>query len=535
MDRQSYCTPVAHAEYDQANSSRCRRRKWVGLRFLHTVLHRPPYRFRSIDCALEAMPGAGYCVTRTAFVVRMMAGYQFDCRLKMDAHLRSLYGCFEGADSDAVDYRDILCCMTFLRRYKEARENPSKLFKDLVLAYADDRETGTLVRRRDVLRVCRMGAVDEIEVWQTSSRLDRYLAEEAHTKGLKRTFRDVPLALLAEVMESNPSVMAAFRKQLWQRLPDSWRLGVLAGAEELGMEKATSGALTMKQRRAARWYAKTLSRRTVAGWKIFTNKSKLIRVQRGIIEKIRRRNAIHTWHAHVAGTAKHRNQCLIARAKGRVAVLRRYFNRFVRFFVASKKLEEMAWTFSERGKLVIAGVGLLRGVLRKRSMRLALQAWCEAASLMNAWEFAVDLSAERLCRRMFNAYRDIVKDYVMQRQLEDEADRRAAEVAEAIEVCARKLACGDARSIRPVLLYHSPKRHCGHGVDNIMRKKARARIPLSDKQVVRRYSEGHGTVEQVNRCTGEGKQRECEQRTKDGGGKRAVTTATSQTRRTRQK
>lgn len=322
--------------------------------------------------------------------------------------------------------------MTCLRRYKEVREKPSRLFRDLVLVYAD--EAGTLVRRGDVLRVCRMGAVDEGEVWQTSSRLDRDLAEEAHPQGLKRTFRDVPVTLLVEVMESNPSVLAAFRKQLWQRLPESWRMGVLAATEAVGMDKASSGALAMKQRRAARWYTKTLSRRMVAAWKIFRNKAKLTKAQRAVVEMVLRRQAIRAWHVHAVDSAKRRKRCPIALEHGRLVALSRYFSRMVTFIGANKRVRVIAWACSKQGKLVVAGVGLLRGVLRNRSMRLALHMWCEAASLMNAWEFAVDLWAERLRRRAFAAYRDVVKAAVMQRQVEDEKERRAAEIAEAIEV-----------------------------------------------------------------------------------------------------
>lgn len=427
MNEEQYSSSATR---DRVNGSR--RRKWVRIQFLHTVLHTLPYRYHSIDRALEATPGPGYCVSRTAFVARMMAEYHFDRRLRMDAHLKSLYGCFEGATTDSVDYRDILCCMTFLRRYKEVRGNPSQLFRDLVLMYAD--QAGTLVRRTDVLRVCRMGAVDEGQVWQTSSRLDRYLAEEAHPQGLKRTFRDVPLTLLVEVMESNPAVLVAFRKQLWQRLPGSWRMGVLAAVESFVVDKAGSGALAMKLRRAARWYAQTLSRRMVAGWKIFRNMAKLIRAQRAAVEMIFRRQAIHAWRDHAIDSAKRRKQYPVAVEYGRLKVLRRYFKRMVGFVVASKRVKLIVGACSAQGKLVLAGGGLLREAFRKRSMRLALHMWCETASLMNAWEFAVDLWAERVRRKVFVAYRDIVKAAVIQQQIEDEMDSRAAKIAETFEV-----------------------------------------------------------------------------------------------------
>ena len=199
------------------SQDRCRRRKWAGVRFLHGIIHQPPYRYHSIACALEATPGLAYTISKAAFVTTMMAKYQFDRKLRMDTKLRSLYGCFEGADADAVDYRDIVACMECMRRFKEVRDNPRKLFRDLVLSYAN--ETRTVVRRSDALRVARMGGIDECGVMQTSSRLDKYLKEEAGPRGLNPTFRDLPITFLMEVIESNPSVLDAFRSSCGSASP----------------------------------------------------------------------------------------------------------------------------------------------------------------------------------------------------------------------------------------------------------------------------------------------------------------------------
>lgn len=407
------------------------------MRFLCNVVHQPPYRYHSMPCALEATPGAEYTVSQTAFVGRMMAEYQFDRKLRMDTQLRSLYECFEGGRIGAVDYRDVLSCMTCLRQYKEVRNNPRKLFRDLILLYSD--EAGNVVRRQDALKVVRMGAVNAGEVMPTSTRLDKYLTEEAGQRGLKPTFRNLDITFLMEVIESNPSVLAAFRTQLWQRVPEAWRMGMLHAAESKGFEKAGSGALARKQRRAARWHAKTLSRRVMAGWIIYRDRSKQIKAQRVAIETVLRRQAVRAWHMAVAHDTIRRERRAVAVQRGRLFTLRRFFDRVVAFAEVQKKLAAMTWTFTKQGKLVVAGVGLLRGVLRKRSIRLALHAWCETASLMNAWEFAVDLFEERLIRRAFAGLRDTVRASITARRIDDEAEARAAEIAEAVEV--RRCCC----------------------------------------------------------------------------------------------
>ena len=411
---------------------RSRRRKWAGVRFLHGIVHQPPYRYHSIACALEATPGMAYTISKAAFVATMMAKYQFDRKLRMDTQLRSLYVCFEGADADAVDYRDIVACMECMRRFKEVRDNPRKLFRDLVLSYANER--GTVVRRSDALRVARIGGIDESGVMQTSSRLDKYLKEEAGQRGLKPTFRDLPVAFLMEVIESNPSVLDAFRTQLWQRIPEAWRVGMLQAVESAGFKKAGSGALAMKQRRAARWYAKTLSRKIMVGWKIFRNRAKQIKAHRVKIEAVLRRQSVRAWRTFASLEVVKRKSRVVAAHRGRLLILRRFFKRVVKYTKMNKRLAAMTSAHSKQGKLVVAGVALINGVLRTRSMRLALRKWCEAASLMSAWEFAVDLSKERLRRRAFSGFRDIVKAAVEARRADDEAEMRAAAIAAGIQV-----------------------------------------------------------------------------------------------------
>lgn len=403
------------------------------MRFLHNLVHQPPYRYHSIACSLEATPGQGYTVTKAAFVASMMAAYRFDRKLRMDAQLRSLYGCFEGARAGAVDYRDVVSCMVVLRRFKDVRHNPRKLFRELVLLYSED-DDEAVVRRQDALRLARMGAVHGGDILQTSARLDKYLAEEAGARGLKPTFRELDVAFLMEIIDANPSVLTAFRTQLWRRIPEAWRMGVLQAVETMGFEKAGSGAMAIKERRAARWYTKTLSRRVVVAWKVFRNRAKRIRTQRARIEAVLRRQTLRAWHASASIDVVRRKRRAVAEQYGRIFTLRRFFYSIVKYVEVNKRLAAMAWKFSKLGKLVVAGVGLLRGVLRKRSMRLALQAWCETASLMNAWEFAVDLAEERLCRVAFSTFRDTLRAAVAARRAEDEAEMRAAALAENLEV-----------------------------------------------------------------------------------------------------
>lgn len=413
-------------------SEQCRRRKWGRVRFLHTILTRPPHRYHSLYRALENTPGLGYHVSLQMFVMRMMGEYKFDRKLRIDKQLQLLYTCFEGAKVGAVDYRDILCCMAILRRFKEIKANPGKLFQDSILIYAN--EEGTLVDRSDALRVSRMGAIYEDEMMRTSGRLDRYLTDEAQSRGLTATFRELDMTFLMEAVESEPRILTEFSKQLWERLPSTWRLAILHAAEELGMEKALPGTIAVKLQRAARWYGRRLSRGVLIGWKIFKETSKRRREQQAAFEAILCRHAIRKWHLSVATKALQRKRYPIVQERGRHAVLRRFFKRLVSFSQNAKHISDLTRTVGKQGRSLAAGMGLVRGVLRKRSMRRALYIWCERACLLSAWEFARSLHAQRLLRRAFDEFRRTVNEAVIKREVDQTMERRAAGIAEAMEV-----------------------------------------------------------------------------------------------------
>lgn len=402
------------------------------MRYLFTIVNRPPHRYHSVYCALEGIATTKFGITQEAFVMKMMVKYNFDRRLHMQNHLRSLYSCFEGADIDAVDYRDILCCMTVLRRFKEVRSNPGLLFRDLVLIYAND--NGTYVRRHDALRISRMGAIYEEEIMQTTTRLDRYLRAKAGSWGLKPWFCDLNVDLLMEILETNPPVLDAFRTQLWQQIPRSWRMNVLATAEEFGMEKEGREALVVKQRQASRWYAIMLTRRVMTAWKDFQEKLMQRRAQRVVVEGVVCRQVLRKWHVSASAEALIRKRYPIVLQRSRHAILSRFFTRLISCVDNAQRLSALTRGLGKKAKLTNAGLGITREVLRKRSMRLALHTWCETASLMNAWEVASEFWAKRLAQRYFLGFKKIVEDTVRQSNIDREGERKAEEIAKIIKV-----------------------------------------------------------------------------------------------------
>ena len=55
-----------------------------------------------------------------------MARFRFDKALCMEGRLRRLYKCFEGAEANAVDYREVAACLRVLEDGKQlpTGENP---------------------------------------------------------------------------------------------------------------------------------------------------------------------------------------------------------------------------------------------------------------------------------------------------------------------------------------------------------------------------------------------------------------------------
>lgn len=405
-----------------------RRRKWAGVRFLYNIINQKPYRYHSLSCALEVIPGKAYTVSRAAFVSRLMTAYRFNHVLKMDRKLSSIYECFEGAEDNAIDYRDILCCIELLRQHRKIREDPYTLFRNLVLLYSD--ESDTKVFRRYALRVARMGALYQDEILQTSTRLDNWLAEKAGSWGLKQNFTRLEIMFLMEVIESNPSLLVTFATQLWRHVPQPWKVKLSRATEE----KLSSCVLAIKLEQSARLYATKLLHWIIVGWKTFTNQSKAIRAQRMAIERVKWRLAIRGWHRNLLREETHRKNRIDSSNRQRLVILRRYFKRIVRLVETRKKFAAINWAHSKQGKLVLFGAGLLRGILRKRSMRLTLKRWCETSSLMMAWELAGNHFRVGLMKRMFILLKDALRSLITARRLDEEAATRAARIAEAIEV-----------------------------------------------------------------------------------------------------
>ncbi|CAM9489006.1 unnamed protein product, partial [Discosporangium mesarthrocarpum] len=406
------------------------KRKWTLTILVHGVMDQPPYRCHSLERALDTASGGGYEISEASFVASITAEYRFDLALKMDSCLRSLYRCFEGATSNRVDCRDVLCCVQLLRRCEKIRQNPRRLLEYFLGMYLLG---GGWIRRRDALRVHRMASTTFEEIQSSSGRLDRYLTGIAAAKGLKPGFRQMPLSTLMEVVENHPVVLAVFQEQLWQRLPDKNRLALLDVAEGLRFMRTGYDAMSTKCRRAFQWHELNVYRRVLKGWTVYLVNQRLIKAQRKRVLNVARRATLHQWHTYAVHHAVYRNRVEEVHRLARRITLHRYFNRVVKMAKSAKRIRSLTWKTSKEGKLVIAGVGMIRAVLRRKSLRLAIRNWCEVASLINALEFAECLSKERHSRKVFGAWRDVVNASVAQTRLEEEAMRRALNLAEAMQ------------------------------------------------------------------------------------------------------
>ncbi|CAM9408593.1 unnamed protein product, partial [Choristocarpus tenellus] len=408
------------------------RRKWAWTKLLLRIVYQPPYLYHSLERALDRGAREMCDTSESSFIIGMMAEYHFDLSLRMDSRLRAMYRCFEGAAENRVDYRDILCCMRLLRRGEVVRENPRRILYQFLEMYVFERRF-KLIRRRDVLRVQRMAAISKEQIQQTSGRLDRYLTEAAVRKGIKPGFRSVPIAMLLEVIEDHPVVLKAFQEQIWQCLSEKQRLGILDATEDARLIQAGYGVMSMKYRRASRWHTLVVYRWIVKAWIMYLRAGRQANAQRKrMLDKVQR-IALLKWHMCAGCSHIRRRHSAQARCLRRRITQRRYFYRILKMVTEAKRVRSLTWRTSKKGKLVCAGMGIIRAVFRKKCLRLALHAWCEIASLMTAWDFAVNLSKERLCGRIFSAMRDLVQVIVTRRRLEDTAEKRAADFAAAVQ------------------------------------------------------------------------------------------------------
>ncbi|CAM9385906.1 unnamed protein product [Chrysoparadoxa australica] len=419
-------------EEDPLAKQQRRQTKWKELHRLHHVLQEKPYRYRAFEKAMERFtPGAGYRVELRIFVSCLMAEYSFERKLRMDQHLESLFECFLGdEEADTIDYREVICCLDILQLHRMVRESSLKLLFRFIQKFSG---AGTTIARHQLLRVMKLPAITEDDMFQTAGRMDAELLQAAPGLGLKPGFKKVDFALMSEIMENNPAILEAYRDQLWQCLPQEWRLAVLYDLEELRFRRFGLAMSTKKDITAVNVFAKGLKKRYFRYWLGYHDEEHAIREQHRKMNYQRQKAATRIWLKWAKRSSVFRERRLEVNARFRKKVLSRFFRRIRSLAGVNARIKACTRGATKEGKMLMLGVGLVKGIMRRHQVKAAIRVWFDTVSQMTAWDFAVKFSDEKLTRHAWNAFRGTLQDAIAARKEEEIAQERVDAIQAAIE------------------------------------------------------------------------------------------------------
>lgn len=202
--------------------------------------------------------GSDGLVSCSVYVSALIGAFKFARFLRMDRRLKRLYQCFEGAESDRVDYRETVVCLRILADYNEIPKRSKQLLRryyELFAMEADHTKAKRALRRdydgdatqlRDAekpitrdsaLRLIGVCAESDSEMVETRGELIKGLEKYARRFGLKPSSKVIPYGLFWEIVEHVPQLVTAFKDCMWRRVRDEQRLDYIKQEEEGAMQR----------------------------------------------------------------------------------------------------------------------------------------------------------------------------------------------------------------------------------------------------------------------------------------------------------
>eukprot|EP00614_Pseudopedinella_elastica_P012522 CAMPEP_0172589590 /NCGR_PEP_ID=MMETSP1068-20121228/8257_1 /TAXON_ID=35684 /ORGANISM="Pseudopedinella elastica, Strain CCMP716" /LENGTH=920 /DNA_ID=CAMNT_0013385211 /DNA_START=121 /DNA_END=2884 /DNA_ORIENTATION=+ len=438
-------------------SVEARVRKWELLRHLHGVLYGSgsKYRYVSLEGALWSRADTDGFVGSDTFVSSLIGAYRFDRSMRMETRLRRLYKCFEGAESDRVDYREVSASLRVLEAYRELPRKSKTLMLHLYDLWADkDNEydqhghsSAKQIPTAHALRLMGLGAESDRDLKKTRARFLGCLAAAAPAHGLKPTTSLLPRALFVEVLERWPDVVEAWREVMWNRCTDEMRLAYLANEEATSQERCDYLDQKMKMKKAMERFEGSLTKRTFEAWVEFYTFYKELNNKRLYVMYKSSRRALLGWHEWAAD---HRRRVMLKRVAttmGKLNLQRYPFGRWKRYLANQRRVGFTTARFSPEYRLFSEGFSALRFAWRRGSLRLAISEWREETVFQANWEYARKYSVLLHKRVNFGAWRLHVKDRVAHYRREEEARANQKQMKKMMEDFAQMDADAEAAAI----------------------------------------------------------------------------------------
>ncbi|KAJ8600751.1 hypothetical protein CTAYLR_003945 [Chrysophaeum taylorii] len=366
-------------------------------------------------------------VEATHLVSAVVNAYGFERLGKVEQQLMQVCQNHDAIDG-LVDWREIVCALHALNNTGHCYKKPMKLLQHFFAIYALPSHAN-VVAREDILALVALAAVRDAEVAETKHAMDACLKRsEICCKDPEKdvTPRYVDYSTFRRaVTKDSPAILAAFKAQMWRRLPSSQKLTYLQVQEEASNQWLEKYIYEHNVTKAnSLWKNSTLVRH-YRRWCEFLRKRRALEARARRIGRKRCVHAVQLWHAFVLARRVSLRRRRVALVLGRRALLRRVLlRRWRRWARNERRVRDAAGVSKEYQKRVAHGFFYLRVAARVVRLRRSVGRWHETAVHVRTWETARDFAGELRRRWHLRAWKEYYLDRRAERLIERDCVRR---------------------------------------------------------------------------------------------------------------
>tara|TARA_B100000482_G_C12607869_1_gene297814 strand:- start:400 stop:2334 length:1935 start_codon:yes stop_codon:yes gene_type:complete len=339
-----------------------------------------------------------------------------------------LYHCFDGAEENRVDWREVVCSLYAFDSTGHVHSHPIKLLTSFFRLYSLPTTNANIVPRVDVIRMISLAATTHAE-FTAVSQIGHHLPDM------------VKLTAFREALIGTPQVTEAFRSQLWKRLPDLSKLTYLQLQEDATARWFEGYIHQQNMKKAVKLRKQSLLCRSFRGWCQLSKKMRIVKIQRRIVLLRKCRALISWWNLYAVERRASFERRQVAAVLGHRALVRRVvILRWHRWSCNERRVRHISGAFRRRAVDVSHGSFLVRRAMACIYRRDAIQRWSDWIKAASQADGATKLMRKLLVKRFFAGWHSHVHFVKLARTAEEDSIRNQIYLTAMIQGAGQELA-----------------------------------------------------------------------------------------------
>ena len=321
-----------------------------------------------------------------------MGSLGFERQLGAEIVFLRLYRCFDGAEVNAVDWREVVCAFRALNNTEHANSNPLKLLTIFFDVYSIPSSNTAAVARDSIITFVSLAAISNADIAIFRSLIPALP-------------QFVSLSKLRNVLlHDHRRVLAAFQSQLWAQLPDNTKLIYLHANEDTSSrwfewhihQHNIKNAIMLQRRR--------ILFRIYCRWREFCHSRRLIKNHCRTSLSRKFRNSISWWNLYATNQRMTYECRQVAHILGCRALVRRAMLCWLRWSLNQRRIRQAFTLFQPQTVYVAHGCFLTRYIITRASRRNAMAKWRQWVTFTLRWQQAGDFRREQIMLLSFRRW-----------------------------------------------------------------------------------------------------------------------------------